>query len=127
MGLLDICFTLQLFFFFPLINSSDTLVVDCYSNIADLYLFTGEKWSSCCLSSLTAHNICTSKTGNSWAQWDPASLSASTGSSASCSFLHTPAVEESSQPLPAAARNPNQAIFTVDATTTEVLQQDLQH
>uniref|UniRef100_A0A8C3RFP5 PAS domain-containing serine/threonine-protein kinase n=1 Tax=Cyanoderma ruficeps TaxID=181631 RepID=A0A8C3RFP5_9PASS len=81
----------------------------------------GEKWSSCCLSSLTAHNICTYKTGNSWAQWDPASLSASTGSSASCSFFHTPAVEESSQPLPAAARNPNQAIFTVDASTTEIL------
>ncbi|XP_066050139.1 PAS domain-containing serine/threonine-protein kinase isoform X3 [Chamaea fasciata] len=81
----------------------------------------GEKWSSYCLSSLTARNICTSKTGNSWAQWDPASLSASIGSSASCSFLHTPAVEESSQLLPAAARNPNQAIFTVDASTTEIL------
>ncbi|XP_032606015.3 PAS domain-containing serine/threonine-protein kinase isoform X3 [Taeniopygia guttata] len=79
----------------------------------------GEKWNSYCLSSLTARNICTSKTGNPWAQWDPASLSASTGSS--CSFLHTPAVEESSQHLPAAARNPNQAIFTVDASTTEIL------
>ncbi|CAN8199523.1 unnamed protein product [Coccothraustes coccothraustes] len=79
----------------------------------------GEKWSSYCLSSLTARNICTSKTGNSWAQWDSASLSASTGSS--CSFLHTPAGEESSQHLPAAARNPNQAIFTVDASTTEIL------
>ncbi|XP_056355175.1 PAS domain-containing serine/threonine-protein kinase isoform X2 [Oenanthe melanoleuca] len=71
--------------------------------------------------SLPAHNICSSKTDNSWAQWDPASLSASIGSSASCSFLHTPAVEESSQHLPAAARNPNQAIFTVDASTTEIL------
>nr|XP_005489649.2 PAS domain-containing serine/threonine-protein kinase [Zonotrichia albicollis] len=79
----------------------------------------GEKWSSYCLSSLTARNICTSKTGHSWAQWDSASLSASPGSS--CSFLHTPAGEESSQPLPAAARNPNQAIFTVDASTTEIL------
>ncbi|XP_039929822.1 PAS domain-containing serine/threonine-protein kinase isoform X2 [Hirundo rustica] len=53
----------------------------------------GEKWSSYCLSSLTARNICTSKT----------------------------AVEESSQLLPAAARNPNQAVFTVDASTTEIL------
>ncbi|NXF18192.1 PASK kinase, partial [Rhodinocichla rosea] len=78
-----------------------------------------EKWSSYCLSSLTARNICTSKTGNSWAQWDSASLSASPGSC--CSFLHTPAGEESSQHLPAAARNPNQAIFTVDASTTEIL------
>ncbi|NWV34542.1 PASK kinase, partial [Grantiella picta] len=80
-----------------------------------------EKWSSYCLSSLTAHNICTSKIDNSGAQWDSAPLSASIGSSASCSFLHAPAEEESSQHLPAAARNPNKAIFTVDATTTEIL------
>ncbi|NWS20966.1 PASK kinase, partial [Pachyramphus minor] len=80
-----------------------------------------EKWSSYCLSSLTARNICSSKAGNSWAQWDSSSLSASIGSSASCSFLHAPAVEESSQHLPAAARNPNKAIFTVDASTTEIL------
>ncbi|NWR83817.1 PASK kinase, partial [Furnarius figulus] len=79
-----------------------------------------EKWSSYCLSSLTAHNICTSKTGNSWARWDSASLSTSIGSSASCS-LHAPGVEESSQHLPAAARNPNRAIFTVDSSTTEIL------
>ncbi|NWZ37101.1 PASK kinase, partial [Brachypodius atriceps] len=80
-----------------------------------------EKWSSYYLSSLTSRNIRTSKAGNSWAQWDSASLSAAIGSSASCSFSHTSAVEESSQPLPAAARNPNQAIFTVDASTTEIL------
>ncbi|XP_075013827.1 PAS domain-containing serine/threonine-protein kinase isoform X7 [Calonectris borealis] len=81
----------------------------------------GEKWSSYCLSSLAARNICTSKTGNSWAQWDSASLSTSIGSSGSCSFLHALAVEESSQHLPTAARNPNKAIFTVDVSTTEVL------
>ncbi|NXY25612.1 PASK kinase, partial [Atrichornis clamosus] len=78
-------------------------------------------WSSYCLSSLTAHNIGTSKLGNSWAQRDSASPSTSFGSSASCSSLHAPAVEESSQHLPAAARNPNKAIFTVDASTTEIL------
>lgn len=72
------------------------------------------------MSSLTARNIYTSKIGDSMAQWDCASLSASLGSSASCSFLHGPAVEESSQHLPAAARSPNHAIFTVDASTTEV-------
>ncbi|XP_029882831.1 PAS domain-containing serine/threonine-protein kinase isoform X4 [Aquila chrysaetos chrysaetos] len=82
---------------------------------------SGEKWSSYCLSSLAAHNICTSKTGNSWAQWASASLSTSIGSSASCSFLHALAVEESSQHLPTAARNPNKAIFTVDVNTTEIL------
>ncbi|NXW31145.1 PASK kinase, partial [Phaetusa simplex] len=80
-----------------------------------------EKWSSFCLSSLAAHNICTSKIGNSWAQWDSASLSTSTGSCSSCSFLHALAVEESSQHFPTAARNPNKAIFTVDANTTEIL------
>ncbi|XP_009069726.1 PREDICTED: PAS domain-containing serine/threonine-protein kinase, partial [Acanthisitta chloris] len=77
-----------------------------------------EKWSSYCLSSLAARNICTSKTGNSW---DSAPLSASTGSSASCSFQHALAAEESSQQGPAAARHPNKAIFTVDANTTEIL------
>ncbi|NXE84122.1 PASK kinase, partial [Cochlearius cochlearius] len=78
-----------------------------------------EKWSSYCLSSLAARNICTSKIGNLWARWDSASLSA--GSSAYSSFLHALAVEESSQHLPTAARNPNKAIFTVDANTTEIL------
>ncbi|NXW50773.1 PASK kinase, partial [Nyctiprogne leucopyga] len=70
-----------------------------------------EKWSSYCLSSLSARNICTSKIDNSWAQWD----------SASCSFLHALAAEESSQHLTTAARNPNKAIFTMDANTTEIL------
>ncbi|KAM7107236.1 LOW QUALITY PROTEIN: PAS domain-containing serine/threonine-protein kinase [Ciconia maguari] len=82
---------------------------------------SGEKWSSYCLSSLAARNICTSKIGNSWAQWDSASLSTSIGSSVSCSFLHAFAVEESSQHLPTAARNPNKAIFAVDVNTTEIL------
>ncbi|KAM6357586.1 PAS domain-containing serine/threonine-protein kinase isoform 4-T4 [Alca torda] len=82
---------------------------------------SGEKWSSFCLSSLAAYNICTSKIGNSWAQCDSASLSTSAGSSSSCSFLHALAVEESSQHLLTAARNPNKAIFTVDANTTEIL------
>ncbi|KAM9542906.1 PAS domain-containing serine/threonine-protein kinase isoform 6-T6 [Guaruba guarouba] len=79
---------------------------------------SGEKWSSYCLSSLAAHNICTSKTGNSGAQWASSSFSTSIGSS-SCSCLLT-LTEESSQHLPTSARNPNKAIFTVDANTTEV-------
>ncbi|XP_062439081.1 PAS domain-containing serine/threonine-protein kinase [Rhea pennata] len=82
---------------------------------------SGEKWSSYCLSSLAAHNICTSKLGSSWAQWDSASLSSSIGSPASCSFLHALIVEESSQHLLTAARSPNKAIFTVDVNTTEIL------
>ncbi|PKK18613.1 PAS domain containing serine/threonine kinase [Columba livia] len=82
---------------------------------------SGEKWSSYCLSSLAARNICTSRSGNSCAWWDSASLSTSIGSSASSSFLHALAVDESSQHLPTAARNPNKAIFTVDVNTTEIL------
>ncbi|XP_056214012.1 PAS domain-containing serine/threonine-protein kinase isoform X1 [Falco biarmicus] len=81
----------------------------------------GEKWNSYCLSSLAARNICTSKSGNSWARWDSASRSTFVGSSASCSFLHALTVEESSQHLSTAARNPNKAIFTVDVNTTEIL------
>lgn len=105
------------FFFF--INFSNT-PIDCYNYRADLSVLTGEKWSSYCLSSLAAHNVCTSKFSNSWAQLDSSALSNSIGSSASNSFLHALAVEESSQHLPAAARNPNKAIFTVDTSTTEV-------
>ncbi|XP_014818458.1 PREDICTED: PAS domain-containing serine/threonine-protein kinase isoform X3 [Calidris pugnax] len=81
---------------------------------------SGEKWSSYCLSSLAAHNICTSKIGSSWAQWDSVSFSTSTGSS-SCSFLHALTGEESTQHLLTAARNPNKAVFTVDVNTTEIL------
>ncbi|XP_032302581.1 PAS domain-containing serine/threonine-protein kinase isoform X4 [Coturnix japonica] len=76
----------------------------------------GEKWSSYCLHSLAAHNVCASKTGNSWTQRD-SSLSISIGSS--CSSVHAHALEESSQHF--LTRNPNQAIFTVDVTTTEIL------
>ncbi|KFO81207.1 PAS domain-containing serine/threonine-protein kinase, partial [Cuculus canorus] len=81
----------------------------------------GEEWSSYCLSSLAARNICTSQTGNSWARWASASPSTSIRDSASCSFLHALAAEDCSQHVPAAARNPNKAIFTVDVNTTEIL------
>ncbi|NWI90361.1 PASK kinase, partial [Pitta sordida] len=74
-----------------------------------------EKWSSYYLSSLPAHNTGPRKTGDSWAQWDSASLSAS------CSFLHAPVVEEPSQHLPAAAQSPHRAIFIVDTGTAEVI------
>ncbi|NWJ01608.1 PASK kinase, partial [Crypturellus undulatus] len=80
-----------------------------------------DKWSSYCLSSLAAHNICTSKISNSWAQWDSASLSSSLCSPASVSFLHPLATEESNQHLVTAARSASKAIFTVDVNTTEIL------
>ncbi|XP_067395117.1 PAS domain-containing serine/threonine-protein kinase [Emydura macquarii macquarii] len=78
-------------------------------------------WTSYCLSSLAAHNISTGKLGNSWAHLEHASLSCSVGSISSCSFLNVLSVEESIQSLPAAVRNPNKAIFTVDVRTTEIL------
>ncbi|NXJ06353.1 PASK kinase, partial [Odontophorus gujanensis] len=81
---------------------------------------SGEKWSSYCLSSLAAHNVCASKIRNSWAQRDSPSLSISVGSP-SCSFVHALTPEESSQHFLTAAHNPNQAIFTVDINTTEIL------
>ncbi|NWR80839.1 PASK kinase, partial [Centropus unirufus] len=77
-----------------------------------------EEWSSYCLSSLAAHNICASQPGNSWARLGSASLSTSIGT---CSFWRALAGEEGSQHLPAAAHSPSQAIFTVDTNTTEIL------
>ncbi|NXP53714.1 PASK kinase, partial [Heliornis fulica] len=78
-----------------------------------------EKWSSYCLSSLAAHNVCTSKICNPCAQRDSASLSTSFGSS--YSFSHALTVGESSQHFLAATHNPNKAVFTVDVNTTEIL------
>ncbi|KAM6258369.1 PAS domain-containing serine/threonine-protein kinase isoform 2-T2 [Porphyrio hochstetteri] len=82
---------------------------------------SGERWSSYCLSSLAARNLCSSKAGSSCARWGSASLSTSFGSSASCSLSPGLTGGESSQhPLPA-ARSPNQATFTLDANTMEIL------
>ncbi|XP_034637742.1 PAS domain-containing serine/threonine-protein kinase [Trachemys scripta elegans] len=78
-------------------------------------------WTSYCLSSLAAHNICSGNRGNPWAHLELASLSCSVGSTSSCSFLNVLSVEESLQSLPAAVCNPNKAIFTVDVRTTEIL------
>ncbi|XP_065266987.1 PAS domain-containing serine/threonine-protein kinase [Emys orbicularis] len=78
-------------------------------------------WTSYCLSSLAAHNICSGNRGNPWSHLELASLSCSVGSTSSCSFLNVLSVEESLQSLPAAVCNPNKAIFTVDVRTTEIL------
>lgn len=78
-----------------------------------------DEWTSYCLSSLAAHNICSGNLGNPWAHLELASLYCSVGST-SCSFLNVMSVEESLPSLPAAVRNPNKAVFTVDVRTTEV-------
>ncbi|XP_074820329.1 PAS domain-containing serine/threonine-protein kinase isoform X1 [Natator depressus] len=79
-----------------------------------------DEWTSYCLSSLAAHNICSGNFGNPWAHLELASLYCSVGST-SCSFLNVMSVEESLPSLPAAVRNPNKAVFTVDVRTTEIL------
>ncbi|XP_044288807.1 PAS domain-containing serine/threonine-protein kinase isoform X2 [Varanus komodoensis] len=78
-------------------------------------------WNAYCLASLAARNICTRKLYSSWTHLEPASLSCSICNSSSCSLLNALALGESAQALSIAVRNPNKAIFTVDARTTEIL------
>ncbi|XP_060098080.1 PAS domain-containing serine/threonine-protein kinase [Heteronotia binoei] len=79
------------------------------------------RWNSYCFTSLAARNICTSKLHDSWTHLESTSLSCSVCSNSSCSLLNALVLGESSQSLPASARNPNKAIFTVDIRTTEIL------
>uniref|UniRef100_A0A8C4W0G7 PAS domain-containing serine/threonine-protein kinase n=1 Tax=Gopherus evgoodei TaxID=1825980 RepID=A0A8C4W0G7_9SAUR len=78
-------------------------------------------WTSYCLSSLSAHNICSGKLGNPWAHLELASLSCSVDRTSSCSSLNVLSVEKSLHSFPAPVCNPNKAIFTVDVRTTEIL------
>uniref|UniRef100_A0A8C0IUW6 PAS domain-containing serine/threonine-protein kinase n=1 Tax=Chelonoidis abingdonii TaxID=106734 RepID=A0A8C0IUW6_CHEAB len=82
---------------------------------------SADGWTSYCLSSLSAHNICSGKLGNPWAHLELASLSCSVDSTSSCSSLNVLSVEKSLHSFPAAVCNPNKAIFTVDVRTTEIL------
>uniref|UniRef100_A0A2K5WIL5 PAS domain-containing serine/threonine-protein kinase n=1 Tax=Macaca fascicularis TaxID=9541 RepID=A0A2K5WIL5_MACFA len=79
-----------------------------------------DRWSSYCLSSLAAQNICTSKLHCPAApeHTDPAGPG---GSVSCCSLLRGLSSGWSSPLLPAPVCNPNKAIFTVDAKTTEIL------
>lgn len=78
-----------------------------------------ERWSSYCLSSLAAQNICTSKLHCSAAPGQ-ADLTGSLGSTSCCSLLRALSSGWSTPLLPAPVCNPNKAVFTVDAKTTEV-------
>ncbi|XP_039345284.1 PAS domain-containing serine/threonine-protein kinase isoform X2 [Mauremys reevesii] len=82
---------------------------------------SADGWTSYCLSSLAAHNICSGTLGNPWAHLELASLSCSVDSTSSCSSLNVLSVEKSLHSFPAAVCNPNKAIFTVDVRTTEIL------
>ncbi|CAK7321319.1 PAS domain-containing serine/threonine-protein kinase [Vulpes lagopus] len=79
-----------------------------------------DRWSAYCLSSLAAQNICTSKlhclVGPE--QTEPAG---SLGSMSCCSLLRGLSSGWSTPLLPAPVCNPNKAVFTVDAKTTEIL------
>ncbi|XP_035162219.3 PAS domain-containing serine/threonine-protein kinase isoform X4 [Callithrix jacchus] len=79
-----------------------------------------DRWSSYCLSSLAAQNICTSQLHCPAApeHTDPAGP---WGSVSCCSLLRGLSSGWSSPLLPAPVCNPNKAIFTVDAKTTEIL------
>lgn len=78
-----------------------------------------ERWSSYCLSSLAAQNICTSKV-HCVASPGRTGLTGPLGSASCCSLLRGLSSGGSPPLLPAPVCNPNKAVFTVDAKTTEV-------
>ncbi|XP_058389343.1 PAS domain-containing serine/threonine-protein kinase isoform X2 [Diceros bicornis minor] len=88
----------------------------CQSRMA----LSEDRWSSYCLSSLAAQNICTRKL-HCPAGPEPADLAGPLGSRSCCSLLRGLSSGWSMPLLPAPMCNPNKAIFTVDAKTTEIL------
>ncbi|XP_013363515.1 PREDICTED: PAS domain-containing serine/threonine-protein kinase isoform X2 [Chinchilla lanigera] len=98
------------------LSRKDGLSKLCQSRVA----LSEDRWSSYCLSSLAAQNICTSKLCCPTApeHSDPA---APLGSASCCSLLRGLSSGCSMPLLPAPVYNPNKAIFTVDAKTTEIL------
>ncbi|XP_004386571.1 PAS domain-containing serine/threonine-protein kinase [Trichechus manatus latirostris] len=79
-----------------------------------------DRWNSYCLSSLAAQNICAGKLHCPGLPElsDPATT---LGSPSCCSLLRGLPSGLSAPLLPAPVCNPNKAIFTVDAKTTEIL------
>uniref|UniRef100_A0A9L0RYZ9 PAS domain-containing serine/threonine-protein kinase n=1 Tax=Equus caballus TaxID=9796 RepID=A0A9L0RYZ9_HORSE len=88
----------------------------CQSRMA----LSEDRWSSYCLSSLAAQNICTSKL-HCPATPEQADLAGSLGSTSCCSLLRGLPSGWSVPLLPAPVCNPNKAVFTVDAKTTQIL------
>ncbi|XP_008136955.2 PAS domain-containing serine/threonine-protein kinase [Eptesicus fuscus] len=88
----------------------------CQSRMA----LSEDRWTSYCLSSLAAQNICTGKVQcpAMAEQADPAGF---LGSTSCCSLLRGLSSGCSTPLLPSPAGNPNKAIFTVDAKTSEIL------
>ncbi|XP_006893552.1 PREDICTED: PAS domain-containing serine/threonine-protein kinase [Elephantulus edwardii] len=88
----------------------------CHSRV----VLSEDRWSSYCLSSLAAQNICASPLPGVGLP-ELADATGSLGSTSCCSLLRGLPSGLSAPLLPAPMGNPNKAIFTVDAKTTEVL------
>ncbi|KAM7339739.1 hypothetical protein ACRRTK_000354 [Alexandromys fortis] len=80
-----------------------------------------DRWSSYCLSSLAAQNICTSKLHCSAASEHADPAAGPLGSTSCCSLLRGLASGCSAPLHSTPVCNPNKAVFTVDAKTTEIL------
>ncbi|XP_021487696.1 PAS domain-containing serine/threonine-protein kinase [Meriones unguiculatus] len=89
----------------------------CQSRIA----LSEDRWSSYCLSSLAAQNICTSKLHCTAALEHADPAAGPLGSTSCCSLLRGLATGCSAPLLSTPVCNPNKAVFTVDAKTTEIL------
>ncbi|KAM6152747.1 PAS domain-containing serine/threonine-protein kinase [Erethizon dorsatum] len=98
------------------LSRKDGLSKLCQSRMA----LSEDRWSSYCLSSLAAQNICTGKLRCPTAP-EHADPAVPLGSASCCSLLHGLSSGCSVPLLPAPVYNPNKAIFTVDAKTTEIL------
>ncbi|XP_045874798.1 PAS domain-containing serine/threonine-protein kinase isoform X3 [Meles meles] len=79
-----------------------------------------DKWNSYCLSSLAAQSICTSKL-HCLVPPEQTDLAGSLGSASCCSLLRGLSSGWSTPLFPSPVCNPNKAVFTVDAKTTEIL------
>lgn len=90
------------------------------SNTSVLPFLTEDRWSSYCLSSLAAQNICTSKLHCSAPSEHADPAAGPLGSTSCCSLLRGLASGCSAPLHSTPVCNPNKAVFTVDAKTTEV-------
>ncbi|XP_012907335.1 PAS domain-containing serine/threonine-protein kinase isoform X2 [Mustela putorius furo] len=79
-----------------------------------------DKWNSYCLSSLAAQSICTSRL-HCLVPPEQTDLAGSLGSASCCSLLRGLSSGWSTPLFPTPVCNPNKAVFTVDAKTTEIL------
>ncbi|KAM5228661.1 LOW QUALITY PROTEIN: PAS domain-containing serine/threonine-protein kinase [Ctenodactylus gundi] len=98
------------------LSRKDGLTKLCQSRMA----LSEDRWSSYCLSSLAAQNICTSKLHCPTAP-EHVDLAGSLGSTSCCSLLRGLSSGCCAPLLPGPVYNPNKAIFTVDAKSTEIL------